>query len=169
MNVLQVLLDWLRQFWPMEIVYSYQKGVRFWLGRDVALLEPGLHWYVPFFGHIEQVTVVPDIIRLGNQNLTTRDGKTLLVAANIRYEVTDARAAFCNVQEFATTLSDAARVFLASSIREYELAELLSKQSDLERDCKNAINRTSRAWGIRVVNVGLADFVVTRSFSLANV
>jgi regulator of protease activity HflC (stomatin/prohibitin superfamily) len=169
MNIVQAILDFLRQFWPMEIVHSYERGVRFWLGRDVALLEPGLHWFLPFFGSIHTVAVVQDYIRLGNQNLTTRDGKPLLVSCNIRYEVTDARAAFVGVQEFPVSLGDAARQHLSSAIREYDYADLLSKQSDLERDTKSAINKVSTKWGVRVTNVGLADFILTRSFSLATV
>lgn len=169
MNIVQAILDWLRQFWPFCIVYSYQRGVRFWLGRDVALLEPGLYMYVPFFGHIETVTVVQDYVRLGNQNLTTKDGKPLLVSCNIRYEVTDARAAFTQVQEFVASLSDAARQAFSSAVRDYEYADLLAKQADLERDCKTAINKVTQKWGVKVTNVGLADFILTRSFSLATV
>lgn len=169
MTFVQAILDFLRQFWPFQIVYSYQRGVRFWLGRDVATLEPGLYMFLPFFGHIENVTVVRDYIRLGNQNLTTRDGKPLLVSCNVRYEVTDARAAFTLVQEFPVSLGDAARQYLSSTIRDYDYAELLAAQSNLERECKNAINKESTKWGVRVTNVGLADFISTRSFSLANV
>lgn len=169
MNVIATLLDWLRQFWPFVIVHSYERGVRFWLGRDVALLEPGLHAYVPFFGSIHAVSVVQDYIRLGNQNLTTRDGKPLLVSCNVRYEVTDLRAAFTQVQEFPVSLADAARQALTAAIREYDYADLLPKQSELERDIKKKVNAVSKDWGVRVLNVGLADFISTRSFSLANV
>lgn len=169
MNFIKDILDFLRQFWPFEIVHSYERGVRFWLGEDVALLEPGLYMFVPFFGSIHTVAVVQDYIRLGNQNLTTKDGKTLLVSSNVRYEVTDARAAFVGVQEFPVSLADAARQHLSSAIREYDYADLLAKQSDLERDTKNAINKVSTKWGVKVTNVGLADFISTRSFSLANV
>ena len=169
MNVIATLLEWLRQFWPFVIVHSYERGVRFWLGRDTALLEPGVHAYVPFFGSVHPITVVQDYIRLGNQNLTTRDGKPLLVSCNVRYEVPDARAAFTQVQEFPTSLADAARQALVAEIRKYEYAELLGKQADLERDVKTAVNKVSSKWGVRVINVGLADFILTRSFSLANV
>jgi regulator of protease activity HflC (stomatin/prohibitin superfamily) len=169
MSWIQVVLDWLRQFWPFEVIYSYQRGVRFWLGRDVGLLEPGLHMVVPFFGHIEAVAIKPDLVRLGNQNCTTKDGKTILVAANILYHVADARAAFCNVQEFSASIADAARVFLASQIREYDLAELLESQADLEEGCAEDINEAAKDWGIVVSRVGLCDFTPTRSFALANV
>lgn len=169
MNFIKDILDFLRQFWPFIIVHSYERGVRFWLGRDVALLEPGLHLFVPFFGSIHTVAVVQDYIRLGNQNLTTKDGKPVLVSCNVRYEVTDARSAFCDVQEFPVSLGDAARQYLSAAIREYEYAELLAKQSDLERDIKKAINNVSTKWGVKVTNVGLADFILTRSISLASV
>lgn len=169
MNIIATLLEWLRQFWPFVIVHSFERGVRFWLGNDVATLEPGLHMFLPFFGSIETVHVVQDYVRLGNQNLTTKDGKPLLVSCNIRYEVFDARSAFVDVQEFVASLGDLARQALAQGVRNYEYADLLMKQSDLEREIRDSINKVSRKWGVKVTNIGLADFILTRSFSLANV
>jgi regulator of protease activity HflC (stomatin/prohibitin superfamily) len=169
MNIIATLLDWLRLFWPFVVVHSYERGVRFWLGRDTALLEPGVHMFLPFFGSIHTIAVVQDYIRLGNQNLTTKDGKPVLVSCNIRYEVTDARSAFVDVQEFPVSLGDLARQALSSQIREYEYPELLANQSGLEKDIRHEINKASQKWGVKVTNVGLADFILTRSYSVANV
>lgn len=169
MSIIKDILEFLRQFWPFVIVHSYERGVRFWLGEDTELLEPGVHMFLPFFGEIHTVPVKRDYIRLGNQNLTTKDGKPVLMSCTIRYEVTDARSAFVDVQEYAVSLGDAARTYLSSTVREFDYADLLAKQAQLERECKNAINTESKKWGVKVTNVGFADFISTRSFSLANV
>src|SRR5690348_1688464 len=98
MGWLQPILDFLRQFWPFQIVHSYELGIRFWCGNDTKELDPGLYMFVPFFGSIETMHVRPDVIWLANQDLTTQDGVGITLSATLLYEIDDARAAFVNVQ-----------------------------------------------------------------------
>lgn len=170
MNWFQALVDFLTRFWPFEIVHSYERGVRFWLGKpSLESSPPGLKVFVPWFGSVYTVPVMPDVIKLLNQNVTTKDGKSLLISANIRYEITDAVAAHCNVQDLINNLADEARSHIASQMREQVYEELLHDQTTFEKAAKKAMTPVVKEWGVKVLRVSLADFVVTRNFSLANV
>jgi regulator of protease activity HflC (stomatin/prohibitin superfamily) len=166
MNIIKDILDFLRQFWPFEIVYAYQRGVRFWCGKDTAELQPGLYMFVPFFGHIETVNVKTDTLQIQNQNLTTRDGTGISVSANMTYQVVDARAAYVNVQAFVNNIADECRTALATRIRDHDYADLLAEQDDLEAECLETINAAAGEWGVEVIHVGLADFIRTKNLSL---
>lgn len=169
MSWIQVIFDFIGRFWPFVIIYSYQMGVRFWCGHDTKLVGPGLYMFIPGLGHIEAVNVREDILRLENQNLTTKDGKPIQISTNVRYRIEDARAAFCNVQFVMNNLGDEARTHMATQIREYNFDELLAAQGDLEETCLEAINEAAAEWGVVVTNVGLADFIITKSLSVAKV
>jgi regulator of protease activity HflC (stomatin/prohibitin superfamily) len=169
MSWIQYLFDFIGRFWPFVVVYSFQRGVRFWCGVDRKILEPGLYAFLPGLGHIEIVNVKEDILRLENQNLTTKDGTALHVSSNSTYEVIDARKAFCAVQDYKNNLADECRTQLARGIREYTYAELLEDQSGLEESLCEDMNAAAEPWGITVSRVGLADFVRTKSLSLAKV
>jgi regulator of protease activity HflC (stomatin/prohibitin superfamily) len=170
LNWFQALVDFLTRFWPFEIVHSYERGVRFWLGTpSKEPSSPGLKVFVPWFGSVATVEVMPDILKLFNQNVTTKDGKSLMISANIRYEITDAVAAHCNVQDYKDNLADEARTHIATQVRELNYEELLHDQTAFEKSCKKAISPVVKEWGVKIIRVGLADFIVTKNFSLANV
>lgn len=166
MSWVQVVLDFLRQFWPFEIVYSYQQGVRFWCGHDRKKLAPGLYMFVPFFGKIEVMDVKTDVIRLQNQNLTTLDGQPVSVSANVTYHIDDARKAFTNVQQIIDNLADECRTGLARGVRDYEYDELLTAQGEMEEDVAQAIQEAAEEWGVTIHRVTLVDFVKTKNISL---
>lgn len=168
MSWVQVVLDFLRQFWPFEIVYDYQSGVRFWCGHAKKELTPGLYMFVPFFGSIYIEQVKPDIIRLYKQDVTTKDGIGLKISANVRYEIKDLLKCVVNVQDHKDNLSDEARTALSKVVREKTYNELLSEQKQIESDIRGTIADVVNEWGIKVWRVSIVDLIKTRSISLSN-
>lgn len=174
MSWVQALLDFLAKFWPFVIVYHFERGVRYWRGRIITgrfggNLVPGWYLVMPFWSHIETVPIVPDILRLYNMNVTTSDDKSLRIRANVRYEVSDAIAAWNNVQDYKDNLSDECRTHIARVVRKREYLSLLADQDKVEREAKSEINGVVREWGIKIHRVGLTDFTRTRDISLAQV
>jgi regulator of protease activity HflC (stomatin/prohibitin superfamily) len=110
--------------------------------------------------------VKPDIVRLENQDLTTKDGVGVSVSANVLYEIFDARASFVAVQHTVASLCDECRSQLSHRIRDYNYEELLHDQSDLEEKCAISINAKAEEWGITIIRVSLADFIRTKHLSL---
>ena len=166
MTWVQAIFDFLRQFWPFEIVYSYQQGIRFWCGNDVAEIDPGLYMFVPFFGRIEVLDTKPDVMRLANQDLTTLDGVGVTVSANVPYEINSARAAFVNVQKVTDNIADECRTAVAQAVRSHTYAELLAQQGEIENDVADRVAKVAGEWGVQVHRVNFADFIRTKSISL---
>lgn len=170
MSWVQALLEWLRTFWPFVIVMQWERGIRYWRGRVVGgNLEPDWYWCVPFFMHVEVVPVTPDILKLWNLCVSTQDNVGIRLRANVRYEIVDAVAAWNNVQDYKDNLADEARTHIARVVRKQEYTVLLADQDRVERDCKNEMNKVVRDWGIRVIRVGLTDFIKTKDISLAQI
>jgi regulator of protease activity HflC (stomatin/prohibitin superfamily) len=165
-NWLDKLLDLLHSFWPLRIVTSYEKGVRFWLGRDTAELSTGIYAFLPWFGDIKIVTVVPDVMDLGVHSITTKDDRTITFSANVAYEITDARAMYTKVQDFATSLSRLAEGHMAAKIREWSYEEMVANQRELERSLERTLNTRAKVWGVSVLDCWLTDLVEARQYRL---
>lgn len=166
MGWFQQVMDFLRQFWPFEIVYSYQRGVRFWCGADKAELDAGLYMFVPFFGRIEVLDTQPDVLRLANQDLTTKDGVPVSVSVNVLYEIHDARAAFVKVQKVTDNIADECRSSVAQAVRATTFADLLATQSDVENSIADGVAEVAGEWGVQIHRINFADFIRTRALSL---
>lgn len=178
MSWVETLLSFIRQFWPFEIVWEYQLGVRYWRGRVVhgsrwwcsgGNLKPGVYMFLPFFGHIEPINVKPDILKLYNMNITTADDKGIRCRANVRYEIFDAILWWNELQDAKDNLADECRTHIPRVMRKREYLPLLGDQDEVEREAKNKINAIAKDWGARVLKIGITDFIRTRDISLASV
>lgn len=180
MNWFSAVVEFLTRFWPLEVVYgSYQRGLRFWLGRYVKTLDGngkllgfiptgGLYCFLPWFGHIEVVNIAPDVLKLFDQNITCRDGTGVMIAANVCWTIVDPYKSFVEVQQIENNLGDACRRHLAKRVREWTWEELVENQAELEKSMKNTMTTHVKGWGVSIGDVGLVCFVKTRNISLAN-
>ncbi len=166
MSWIQFILEWLHQFWPIRIVYSYQQGVRFWLGEDTKELTTGCYWFLPFFGNIEIVPTVPDVLDLGIHSITTKDNWCITFSANVAYEITSARLMFTKVQDFETSLQRIAEGHIASKVRDWTYEELIDSQKDLERSLKDTLETRAKNWGVKIHVVWVTDLVKARQYRL---
>lgn len=177
MNWFQAIIDFLGKFWPLEVIYSWQRGVRFWFGNPVKILDGrgklfgfiptgGLYAFLPFAGHIEVVNVAPDVLRLFDQNVTTKDGVGVMMAANVAYRIVDPLKATTEVQYLHNNLGDACRRHLAKRVRDRDWSELQEDQSKLEKSCRDTMTTHVKAWGVEIDDVGFVCFIRTKNISL---
>lgn len=166
MSWIQAIFDFLHQFWPLRIVNSYQKGVRFKLGQDTEELGTGWYFFIPFFWSIEVVHTVPDVMDLGVHSITTRDDVTVTFSANVAYEIVDARLMYTKVQDFSLSLARLAEGHLATKIRDLDYRELIDTQKKLEESLERTLTTKAKGWGVLISDVWITDLVKTKQYRL---
>jgi len=164
----KAILDFLRELWPLRICLSYEGAVQWWLGKNPKRRGPGIYFVVPFLSKFESMSVVPDVLRLHVQNITTADGVCLAIEVNLEYEINDVVAAFCNVHDVTDNIGDACRRHIAKRIREWKWDDLVERQKDLEKSCRGTLETRVKEWGIGVRDVGITTFCKTRNITLSN-
>jgi regulator of protease activity HflC (stomatin/prohibitin superfamily) len=165
-NLVDALLNNLQALVPVKVVYSYEQGVKFRRGVDIEQLEAGWHWYWPFVEHIELVNIQEEGVDLPLQTVTTKDGVEVTFSANVFFVVKSARLAFLGVQDLDHWISRRSASHLHRKVREWEYAELVSHQKDLETSLKETLSTRLKKYGVEIVSVELTDFVRTRAYRL---
>lgn len=127
---------------------------------------PGWEWYFPFIQQVDIIDTNEETFDLLVQSITTKDDKAVSFSANIVWYVIDAIAYMTNVQNAEKSMEGASRVYCARRIRGWEYKDLVDKQKELESELKTLLNQKSKKWGVRVVEIGLTDFVQTKQFRL---
>lgn len=166
MTWLELLAQYVRQLWPFWIVKSFEQGVRFRFGRDVAQLGPGVYFAWWWFEEIETVIVVPRVINLPSQSITTSDRVAVTFSANIEFAIDNARDYYCKVTDFDHSLRNAAMGHLARKIRDWTVVELAEHQNELERSLERTLTTYVREWGVTIRDVRLTDLVPTAGYRL---
>lgn len=148
---------------PFRVVRSYQRAVRFWLGRPGPALEAGIWWAIPGLLTIEIVDTRADTTNLPTQTVTTQDGKSVTFSANVEFEIVDPVAYLTGVQQFDFSLTNIAMSHLAKRVRAWTWNELVAEQRALELSLRDTMTTRAKKWGVQVNDVGLTDLTPAKT------
>lgn len=151
---------------PCTIVDQYEKGVLLRYGKFKKVCEPGFHWKYPFIDKVLTQTVVPTTMNLGSQSLTTLDGKTIVVAAVVKYKVTDAQTLLLEVYDAVDAIGDMTQAIIKECVMQRNWAELQGTEIDDQITEKS--KKEAKKWGIGILRVTLTDVGIIRSIRLFN-
>lgn len=151
------------RFWV--ILDPYEKGVLVRLGQFVRVVEPGLTWRWPFnvdVVHFE--SVVPTTHSLGNESITTRDGKAVSFHAVVTFQISDIQKALLSVHDTDHALVDACRGEIARTLMAHTWDEVI--QDGIYDDLTKACRKRGWKWGIEVMSVQLASLSLAKNIRL---
>jgi regulator of protease activity HflC (stomatin/prohibitin superfamily) len=163
---MQALIDFLIRnllaLWPVARVYSWQHAFRVRNGVAAEELSPGLHWRWWFVDEVRTWPSTQQALDLATASITTTDGYSISISANMAFRVTSIRAMWLNVWNTTATLSQRAIGEIASLCARESWDSLRSDRSALERNLVDALNALAGDWGIEILQVRLTDLVITR-------
>ncbi len=165
-KLIEFLLNIIDQVIPFKIIMQYEKGVVFRVGKFIGVKEPGLHWKIPFFDVISNYTVVTTTITLPPQSLTTRDGKSIVVRAQIKYKICDLSKYAVDVYDTTDALSDTTCGIIHDIVADTDWHVLRSKS--LKSTLTSEVQPQALDWGIDVAQVTITDLAEMRSYRLFN-
>lgn len=155
MNALIVIFVLLLLFLlsAIRILWEYERGVIFLLGRFYKIKGPGLILVIPIIQRMVKVdmrTVVMDVPR---QDVISRDNVSVKVDAVVYFRIIDPARAIIQVENYYDATSLLAQTTLRSVLGQHELDEMLSEREKLNADIQAILDTQTDAWGIKVSNV----------------
>jgi len=155
MNALIVVIVLLLLFLlsAIRILWEYERGVIFLLGRFYKVKGPGIIILIPFIQRMMRVdmrTVVMDVPR---QDVISRDNVSVKVDAVVYFRVVAPDKAIIQVENYYDATSMLAQTTLRSVLGQHELDEMLAEREKLNIDVQAILDSQTDIWGIKVSNV----------------
>jgi regulator of protease activity HflC (stomatin/prohibitin superfamily) len=167
--MLDRLLDFIIQFIELFkfwiVIEPFEQGVQTRLGKFVKVMEPGFHWMLPF--HVDVATTehtVPTTHSLGNESVTTADGKSVGFHAIVTYKVRDIVKAALEVEDVNHAVRDACAGEIGRVLRESTWQEVLSP--DILDRLTSVCRRRGFRYGIEILSVQLAGLTLCKTLRL---
>ncbi len=142
-------------------VNEYERGVKFRLGRYVAIKGPGWRIVLPIIESMKKIDMRIKAVDVPEQKSITKDNVSVLVNAVIYYKVLHAEKAFIEVENFFFAVSQLAQTTMRNVVGEVELDELLSSRDKIAKRIQEIVDRETDPWGIQVNSVELKDIVLS--------
>ncbi|MCK5474180.1 MAG: slipin family protein [Candidatus Aenigmarchaeota archaeon] len=141
----------------IKILYEYERGVVFTLGKYTSTKEPGLKFIIPIIQNMKKIDMRVKAVDVPSQDAMTQDNVSARVNAVIYYKVVDSSKAIIAVEEYMYAMSQLAQTTMRNVIGEVPLDDLLSKREAVSKKILTIVDKESDPWGIKVINVELKD------------
>lgn len=137
----------------VKILFEYERGVIFRLGRIVGARGPGFIVVIPFLERMVRVSLRLVTMDVPPQDVITRDNVSVKVNAVVYFRVVEPIKAILQVENFLYATSQLAQTTLRSILGQVELDELLAEREKLNLKLQEVLDKQTDAWGIKVTMV----------------
>ena len=151
----------------IRVVYQYEAGVTFRLGKYQNTRKPGLRFIIPVIDKMRKVDTRVVTMDVPSQEAITRDNVTVKVNAVVYFKVTNPEAAIIEVYNYMQATFQIAQTTLRSVLGQSELDELLAHREKLNQTLQKIIDEETAPWGIKVTVVEIKDVELPESMQRA--
>ena len=155
----------LLQFWT--VIYAYEAAVRFRFGVFHSVLEPGMHWKLPFnMDYIHKEHVVPRTHRMTSLAGTTQDGLSIGFDVVVTYRINDIKKATLEVEDVRDSIMDACAGTVGSVLAQASWGEIVTGAATDK--LTTACRKRGWKWGVEIQSVQLVGVCTVRNIRLAH-
>jgi len=140
-------------FSGVKILYEYERGVIFRLGRLSGTKGPGFKWIIPGIDKMIKISLRVITMDVPPQDVITKDNVSVKVNAVVYFKVVEPEKAIIQVENYLYATSQLAQTTLRSVLGQVELDELLAEREKLNLKLQDVLDRQTDAWGIKVTLV----------------
>jgi regulator of protease activity HflC (stomatin/prohibitin superfamily) len=144
----------------IKVVYEYERGVKFTLGRYTKMMDPGLRFVFPVIQTYQKVDMRVKTVDVPDQEAMTKDNISATINAVIYYKIRSAEKAIIQVEDYYYAISQLAKTTMRNIVGEVDLDELLSNREKVSNKIEEIVDKATDPWGIEVVSVELKDIIL---------
>ena len=152
----------------LRILWEYQRGVVFRLGKLTRAKGPGLVFLVPFgVERMRKMDLRIIALDIAPQDTITKDNVSCRVNAVVYFRVVDPAKAVVEVEDYYFATSQIAQTTLRSVVGQSELDELLAERERINEIVRRIIDLETDPWGIEVTSVEIKDIDLPKEMKRA--
>ena len=145
------------------IVQAYEKRALTVFGAHEGLLDPGIHFVIPFVSKTYQFDMRTEALDVPSQEAITRDNSPVRADAVVYIRVMNAERAFLEVEDYRTATLNLAQTTLRAVIGDMELDETLSQRERINARIQDELAGPTDEWGVRVEAVEVREVTPSRA------
>ncbi|MBE0597542.1 MAG: slipin family protein [Desulfuromonadales bacterium] len=137
----------------VRILFEYERGVVFRLGRFVGVRGPGLRFIIPVVDRLVKISLRTVAMDVPPQDVITKDNVSIKVNAVLYFRVVHPDKALIEVENYLYATSQLAQTSLRSVLGQSELDEILIHRDKINQHLQTILDRQTDPWGVKISNV----------------
>ena len=128
------------------------------LGKFRMVMEPGLHFLVPFFDRVAyRHEIREQVMEIPSQSCISRDNIQIEVDGLIFIKVMDGSKASYGIEDYQLAAVNLAQTTMRSEVGKLNLSQTFSERDELNETIVREIDKASDPWGIKVLRYELKN------------
>jgi len=141
----------------IRLLYQYERGVVFTLGKYGGIKEPGLQWIIPFVQTMAKVDMRIKTADIPRQEVMTKDNISILANAVVYFKVERPDDALIKIQDFEYAVRQYTQTALRDVIGNHELDLVLTEREKIADSIKEIVDAETSGWGIDIESIKIQE------------
>jgi regulator of protease activity HflC (stomatin/prohibitin superfamily) len=141
----------------IRLLYEYERGVVFTLGKYSGTRDPGLTIVIPIFQTMQKVDMRIKTAEIPRQEVMTRDNIPMLVNAVVYFKVIQPEEAIIKIEDYAFAIRQYTQAALRDVIGNSEMDFVLTERESIAQDIKEIVDAETDGWGIDVESIKIQE------------
>lgn len=134
----------------LRLLYQYERGVVFTLGKYSHTKNPGLRWIIPIIQTMRKVDMRIKTADIPRQEAITKDNITILVNAVVYFKVVKPEDAIIKIEDYVYAVRQYTQAALRDIIGNSELDFVLTEREKIANSIKEIVDTETDEWGIDI-------------------
>ncbi|MBC7264058.1 MAG: slipin family protein [Chloroflexi bacterium] len=139
------------------LVYQYERGVVFTLGKYSGTREPGLMWIAPVFQNMRKVDMRIQTADIPRQEVITRDNITILANTVVYFKVERPEDAIIKIEDYGYAVRQYTQAALRDVVGNSELDFVLSEREQVANNIRKIVDAETSDWGIDIESIKIQE------------
>jgi regulator of protease activity HflC (stomatin/prohibitin superfamily) len=144
-------------FRSVRLLYEYERGVIFTLGKYAGTRDPGLTLVVPILQSMQKVDMRIKTAEIPRQEVMTRDNIPMLVNAVVYFKVIQPEDAIIKIEDYAFAIRQYTQAALRDVIGNSEMDFVLTEREQIAQSIKEIVDSETDGWGIDVESIKIQE------------
>lgn len=141
----------------VRLLYQYERGVVFTLGRFSHVKEPGLRWIVPIIQTMRKVDIRIKTADIPRQEVITKDNIPLLANTVVYFKVEKPADAIIKIEDFEYAVKQYTQAALRDVVGNSELDFVLTEREKIASSIKKIVDAETSGWGIDIESIKIQE------------
>ncbi|MFH1393816.1 MAG: slipin family protein [Candidatus Micrarchaeota archaeon] len=144
-------------FMGIRIVYEYERGILFTLGKYSKIMNPGLNIIIPIIQSMQKVDTRIKTVDIPKQEVMTKDNVPVSINAVVYMRVINPEKAVLKIQNYVYAVSQYGQTALRDVTGNKELDAILTERIQIANEIKELVDKETDEWGIDITAIKIQD------------
>ncbi len=144
-------------FAGLRILYQYERGIVFTLGKFSNVRSPGLTYVLPSLQSMRKVDMRIKTAEIPRQEVITKDNIPMLVNAVVYFKVINPESAIIKIEDYMFAIRQYTQAALRDVIGNNDMDFFLQEREKIATSIKEIVDSETAEWGLDVESIKIQE------------